>query len=104
MGLYINPPWETKESWLEREAIEVAGANAAACWLSDDVLPICLVNNGPFTAAAVAYNTRELSVLNNPRDLREKRWFVVEVEKIRSVCREERIDLYLNQVGKNRTE
>jgi len=95
MGLYINPIGETKESWLEREAVEVAGAEAAATWREGgEILPVCLVDNGAFTAAAVIYSDGEMKTFIDRGDSRKKRWFVVEVEKIRKVCGQE-ADLYL---------
>lgn len=82
MGAYINPVDETKESWLQKNATLAGHANAPKT--INDVpnhLPVCLVNNGPFTAAGIAFDERELAAFIYP-DGRYKEWYWVETEKL----------------------
>lgn len=79
MGSYINPPHITKEQFLEAHGVVITQEDAAAFDFAsgDEVLPVVLVNNGPFTAAAIAYSQRELDEFLRP-DHRIKYWFLVE--------------------------
>lgn len=80
MGSYINPPHISKEQFLEAHGIEVTREDAAAFDFStdDDILPVVLVNNGPFTAAAIAHSQRELDEFTRLDDDRPRKWFLVE--------------------------
>jgi hypothetical protein len=44
------------------------------------------VDNGPFTAAAIAYSPEELTYFANPDDCRPKRWFLVDAVDLLSAC------------------
>lgn len=81
MGYYINPPGESKESWLEREAVETEGPVAP----SAERFPVCLVDNGMFTAAAIGWCDMEMLAFADPEDIRPKRWFSVERRKLPAV-------------------
>jgi len=76
MGCYVNPRTETKEAFLLREGSMMQFAPTAADITTDSV-PVCLVNNGPFTAAAVAYSANELQAFTPGHDPRPKLWFKV---------------------------
>lgn len=86
MGAYINPQRESKEEFLEREGFRVASVK----W--EDVqkgeLPVCLVGNSGFTAAAIAYSERELEEFSNPLDTRPKKWYIVSKPLLHKVCPE----------------
>jgi len=90
MGAYINPKNETKEDFLNREGVEVAQLS----WENKPVgtLPVILVDNAIFTAAAIAYSKMELSAFVNPSDHRKKQFYYVSLEKLRDVSD---IDSYL---------
>ena len=76
MGYYINPPdGSSKEHWLHNNAREVSPRELAAFDFSGPDLPICLVDNGFFTAAGICYCPEELEVFQHD-DGREKKWFV----------------------------
>lgn len=79
MGSYINPPHVSKEQFLEAHGIEITQDEAAAFDFGngDKVLPVVLVDNGPFTAAAIAYSPGELAEFTKP-DRRPRKWFLVE--------------------------
>ena len=85
MGIYINPPDQGKEPWLHAngfEASDVLIAKNTADFKTH--FPVCLVDNGHFTAAAVADTEQELERFNDPRDSRPKRWFVVGIDQLTS--------------------
>lgn len=71
MGMYINPPDMRKEEWLMKNARLLSGPYEA---VAEDELPVVLVNNGPFTAAGIAYDAEELDSLAHP-DPRPKTWW-----------------------------
>jgi hypothetical protein len=47
---------------------------------------VCLVDNGPFFAAGVAYDRRELKAFNHEDDPRPKIWYYVDREKARVIA------------------
>lgn len=83
MGCYANPPID-KAAWLEQNGVEHTEVPTSTKQAGEDTLVVCLVDNGPFTAAAIAYNEHELDLFVRP-DHRPKRWFSVEVEKLKAV-------------------
>lgn len=83
MGCYINPVKMHKEDWLLVHATPLA---AAPAWheVPSGELPVCLVDNGPFTAAGVAYDEQELTEFSAP-DPRPTWWYTAAIEKLRTV-------------------
>lgn len=82
MGLYINPDNEEKETFLEREALKIGYGPPE--WPKDDKLvPVCLVDNGYFTAAAICYSPKEMEAFDNPNDYRPKTWYIIEKSKVK---------------------
>jgi len=63
MGLYVNPTDKTKEAWLITEAKQRATREQATrdvrALIKSLLVPVVLVDNGPFTALAVLYDQRE---------------------------------------------
>jgi len=80
MGCYINTH-AGKEAWLAANATPTNGPGA----ITETHVPVCLVDNGMFTAAAVAFDKRELEAFTQPTDFRPKQWFLVERAKVRTV-------------------
>ncbi len=76
MGCYVNPRTEEKEAFLLREGQRLTSIPTAAD-ITVDSVPVCLVNNGFFTACAVAYSANELRAFADPGDPRPKLWFKV---------------------------
>lgn len=87
MGIYINPPHETKEQWLKDNAILL---EEPPIWseVSRGRLPVCLVDNRAFTAAGIAYDARELDAFVNDGTTRPKKWFLVSIEDLVKVAPE----------------
>jgi hypothetical protein len=75
MGYYINPKNCTKEQYLAEHARQVSTGYARDHIAGDDVL-VCLVDNGPFTAAAIAHDDRERDAFMIP-DHRPKKWYAM---------------------------
>lgn len=73
MGWYINPHSQTKEDWLAEHGTRTLGPGE----ITETHLPICLVDNGFFTAAAICPNERELIEFARDDDDRPKVWFSV---------------------------
>ena len=83
MGLYINPPDKTKEEWLRENGTLLT---KPPCWFEcqkDENLPVVLVQNTCFTAAAVAYSPEELKTFSRSDDFRPKRYYSAPIEKLK---------------------
>ena len=86
MGYYINPKDETKEEFLRKNAIETTKDDFKRFTFENDLsLPVCLVDNGFFTAAGVAYSESERDAFVMESDNRPKRFFVCSVERLKKV-------------------
>jgi len=83
MGFYVNPPNESKEDFLAREGIK-GPYDLKFKWDSvpEGFLPVVLVDNGPFTAAAIAYCESELEAFTDMNDRRPRQIFFVKIEKL----------------------
>ncbi|MDP3697058.1 MAG: hypothetical protein Q8R55_03425 [Candidatus Taylorbacteria bacterium] len=86
MGFYVNPRNESKESFLQREGI-CAPSDRKISWESVPAgfLPVSLVNNGSFTAAAIAYSEDELDEFTSSDDPRPRKLYLVKIEKLLEV-------------------
>jgi len=84
MGIYINPPECSKEEWLIENGIPVF--DTPSIDYREGYLPVCLVGNRAFTAAAVCPDEREVDAFSDPSDERPKQWFIVPIEKLTEVC------------------
>lgn len=85
MGLYINPPSETKEQWINRHKLDgVVKFPDQPYWpdADENFLPICLVDNGGVTAAAVCFSLDEFRVFNDPIDPRPKTWHYILIDDL----------------------
>ena len=78
MGLYLNPGAVVgkADQLIELGAKELMSPPATIDSVADDKAIVCVVENGPFDAAAWAFNDRELS--KDLRDMRPKRWLVMD--------------------------
>lgn len=85
MGVYLNPAQETKEVFLKREGEKVSLDFAAKEYnliRGQGMMPVVLVNNPHFSAAAVAYKQDEMIVFADINDHRPKQCYLVETEKL----------------------
>lgn len=88
MGLYINPPNMEKEQWLDENATPYGDdfEKVREVARNDDlVLPVVWINNGPFTAAGIAYDERELNSFQNGISGRPFRLFTAPVDRLNSL-------------------
>lgn len=82
MGCYINPPNCTKEAYLEQHGTRVSEDDYAFKF-DGAHLPVCLVDNGFFTAAAIAYNPRERDAfLPTRQDNRDRLYYIVPISTL----------------------
>lgn len=100
MGIYINPPDQEKEEWLADNAIaELPLKNAELDADYKVTFPVCLVDNGPFTAAGVADTPTELGAFTGVSDVRPKRFFIVHVDKLTDKIIGERYAAHLRSLA-----
>lgn len=81
--------------------IETNGHKGKAKWLVDnakavvirepvdgtaDMIPVCVVDNGPFEAAAIAFDSEELACFNDPNDDRFRTWLNVPRAEVLKLC------------------
>lgn len=95
MGCYINPGgWigepdnefpksMSKESWLAEYGHEFY----PRVWedVPEGQLPVCLINNGVFTSAAIAYNPVELVSLKVGTRDRPVMWYLALIDDLKKV-------------------
>ena len=82
MGFYINPPDMSKEAFLKIHGSEISRSEFVAHNDFKNMIAVCLVDNGPFTAAAIAYKKSEIIEFSDPRDYRRKKYFLIPVGTI----------------------
>lgn len=98
MGLYVNPKGQSKEAWLAEHG-EITDAPASVKERPGH-LPVCLVDNGAFTAAGVAVDEQELSMFKgNGRDPRPKRWYWVATSLLPNVMLPHEREQFLAEIG-----
>lgn len=88
MGFYINPEGITKERWLDENAKPISVPINMEIFKNkaSDEIPLCLVDNGAFTALGVCFNPNEMMVFNDVRDGRIKFWYMAKKEDVKKVC------------------
>jgi hypothetical protein len=80
MGYYINPPDMSKEQFLKEKGTPITLRDVRSFDYAGDRLPVCLVDNGWMTAAAIAYHPREAEAFlgnSGGLDARPKTWYSV---------------------------
>lgn len=82
MGLYLNPSGESKEAFLAREGTPVSSPPPEFADVPADQVLVCLIDNGPFTAAGIADSDRERTRFLHGISGRPHMWFVVPKVKV----------------------
>ena len=77
MGYYINPPNMTKEEFLLMHGTPANIRTQTFADCPEDCLPVILVDNGMFTAAAICPDGSEFEAFMLPTDHRPKIMFWV---------------------------
>lgn len=85
MGCYVNPSNQSKEEFLNQKGEEVSLIHANWGNIPEGFLPVILVNNGPFTAAGVAFSKSEFEAFTMPNDYRPKQMFLVSIIELKEV-------------------
>jgi len=67
VGCYVNPSDGSKEDWLFANG-EFTEKPKSFGSKPEGTLPVCLVDNGPFTAAAVAFDASEFKEFIRQRE------------------------------------
>jgi len=76
---YINPPEESKESWLRNNGVRLDKQPTSVSFVVDFLL-VCMVENGEFTAAHIIHEYRDFMRCSDPIDPRPKTWYAVKKE------------------------
>lgn len=92
MGCYINPKYIDKDKWLIRNGEWISDVDSSESppvykgLCRENKLPVVLVDNGLFYAAAVCYDEEEYNSFVLPPDPRPRTIFIVDKELLRSVA------------------
>ena len=73
---YINPQFDSKETWLRSNGVRLEKQPLTVDFKADFLL-VCLVSNGPFTAAGIVHEFRDFLTFTDPIDPRPKTWYAV---------------------------
>jgi len=99
MGVYINPPDCTKEQWLKDHGVLLLLQPKWELIEGTGMLPVALVFNVAFTAAAICYSKREMEAYTPTKeDLRLRLWFLVKESSLLAV--EPSLFGYLEEIRK----
>lgn len=82
MGFYINPKDSTKEDWLNANGRRIPASNAMETIKGGTEMPVCLIDNFAFQAAAIGFSEGEVHYFLNDNSGRPKQWWAVPNEKI----------------------
>lgn len=103
MGIYVNPPdATTKEAKVKyiAERSEKIALNGFRAWPpgADGKFGVCIVDNGPFNAAGVAWDSREADAFTLPNDHRPRQFFLMPLEAMKG-CLLERHEKELTEIA-----
>ncbi len=97
MGAYINPKYgQTKSGWLANNGMQLTIDQANEFIFNDSTMLVCLIDNGFMTAAAIAFEQRELDYIKKVslRDDRLKEFYTVPIDLLWDVSD---LDTFLNK-------
>lgn len=76
MGIYLDPKDKSKEQFLADAGVRIHADHAGSILASGTHLPVCLVDNGGWTAAAVVYDELELARISDAHGRQVEWWSV----------------------------
>lgn len=82
MGYYIQTPGNHNKA---DQIIDLYGGipvSQPRAFSKSSSIPICVVQNGLFDAAAIIHNQREFDDFTDPDDLRHKDWLLMDRDKV----------------------
>lgn len=84
MTIYLSPSRMTKEEFLQKHGEPVPESNIVLYNLDkhDKACIVCLVDNGPFTAAGILYGELDREAFTSPTDPRPRAFFRVPTSAI----------------------
>lgn len=82
MGIYINPSGQSKNAWLQENAVEIPGMPRDFSAVPSGAVMLCLASNGLFDALAVLYSDGELKEFTRPDDLRPRSYYYAQEAKL----------------------
>lgn len=85
MGCYINSDTLTKEEWLRRNGMRLGYAPEWDDAFCKTHLFVCLVDNGHWKAAGVAFDKHELKRFIVGLDNRPHKWYAAPIDKLEKV-------------------
>jgi hypothetical protein len=85
MGVYVNPSDMEKEAWVKIHGTPTSSDQLRSFSWDGPDLPLCLVDNGPFTALGVAIDREELEAFCENRTGRPKWFYLAPREEILKV-------------------
>ena len=83
MGYYIPGPTVGKGAYLEKEH-DALPCSPSLAWVAIEhptMVPVCVVSNGDFEAAAVVYDDAEYAGFTTPGDARPRQWYIMDRKK-----------------------
>lgn len=99
MGFYIEDRGgETKEKFLSRYGRTISDGDTKSLFRDFQELPVCISDNGDFSAAVICYNEREVDRIQAGIGDRMYAWFAVPRDKLCEDCPELKIQLDWGQV------
>jgi hypothetical protein len=88
MGYYIETAsHKNKAQWL-RDNAKAVNAPGERNIGTHDMIPVVVVDNGPFEAAAIAYDRNELEVFTDRTDPRPRECLLVPRDEVIKLCPE----------------
>lgn len=86
MGYYIETDVvKEKADWLKKyyNAIRLSGKPSH---VGEGYVPVCIVDNGHFEAAAIAFDPDEADSFDDKSDKRKKEWLLIKSDDAVSLC------------------
>jgi hypothetical protein len=106
MGIYINPPnvasKAAKVAYIAERSKPITASEFRA-WEpgKEGKFAVCVVDNGPFNAAGVAYDKREAEAFTTPEEWRPQQFFLMPLEAMRG-CLPDRHEKQLAEICSRR--